>query len=258
MAISKAIGKLELETFKVHFSEYKDQYVLIGGIATKLLLEEANLNARATKDLDIVLCAKALTKDFVVKFWEFVELGGYLVKKKTSGNSVLYRFEQPNRDYFPYMIELLSEKVEYFNSVDQVALPMVIDDQIVSLSAIIMNQEYYDFLMNNRTELDGIILADERVLIPLKINAYRDLSMKKSKGEPVKGDNIKKHRNDVLRLTMLLTNRALDHVPDRIKEDMKLFVDELLNEGGFIYNLGIEIEDIDQIKNILRTVYGLT
>ena len=79
-----------------------------------------------------------------------------------------------------------------------------------------------------------------------------------SKGEPVKGDDIKKHRNDVLRLTMLLTNRALDHVPDRIKEDMKLFVDELLNEGGFIYNLGIEIEDIDQIKNILRTVYGLT
>ena len=69
------------------------------------------------------------------------------------------------------MIELLSERVEYFEETDQIVLPLVIDDDVVSLSAIILNQEYYDFLMNNKVELDGIVIADERLLIPLKVSA---------------------------------------------------------------------------------------
>ena len=255
---SKSIGKSELDVFKSYFSEFKDQYVLIGGSATKLLLEEADLSARATKDLDIVLCAKALTKEFVTQFWKFIKSGGYQVKRKQSGNSIFYRFEKPEEISYPYMIELLSEKAEYFETIDQIALPLVVDNTIISLSAIILNQDYYEFLINNKIELDGIVLADERVLIPLKVTAYWDLKNKKARGEEIKGDDIKKHKNDAIRLSMLLTDAPMTNVPSRIKDDMKLFIDEISDEGGLLRNLDIAVDNIESIKNILRKVYGIT
>lgn len=256
MAKSKAIGKRELDTFKSYFGDYKDQYVLIGGSATKLVLEDADLRARATKDLDIVLCAKALAKEFVTKFWEFISAGGYEIKKKLNGGSVYYRFERPTVDGFPYMIELLSERVEYFEETDQIVLPLVIDDDVVSLSAIILNQEYYDFLMNNKVELDGIVIADERLLIPLKVSAYLDLKRRRDAGEPIKGDDIRKHKNDVIRLTMLLSGVPTSNVPSMIKDEIRAFTDELSDEGDLLRNLGIGIQGIESIKQLLRTVYG--
>lgn len=255
MAKSKAIGKRELDTFKTYFGDFKDQYVLIGGSATKMVLEDADLSARATKDLDIVLCAKALTKAFVLKFWEFIRAGVYEIKKKSNGKSVYYRFEKPSVDGYPYMIELLSEKVEYFEEAEQTVLPLIIEDNIISLSAIILNQEYYDFLMDNKVELDGIILADERLLIPLKVSAYLDLKKRKEAGEQVKGDDIKKHKNDAIRLAVLLSDAPLKNVPEIIKEEMRTFINELSDEGNLIKSLSVESIDTESIKALLRTVY---
>ena len=66
-----------LAIFREHFSEYKDSYVLIGGSACSLLMENAGLEYRVTKDLDIVLCIEALSKEFVEHFWDFVKNGNY-------------------------------------------------------------------------------------------------------------------------------------------------------------------------------------
>jgi hypothetical protein len=49
-----------LDVFQNHFARYTDQYVLIGGTAATLAMEEAGLEFRATKDLDIVLHIEAL------------------------------------------------------------------------------------------------------------------------------------------------------------------------------------------------------
>ena len=43
-----------LDVFGQHFSEFRDQYVLIGGVASWLTMAEAGQSFRATKDLDIV------------------------------------------------------------------------------------------------------------------------------------------------------------------------------------------------------------
>ena len=66
-----------LEIFRERFAAYVDQYVLIGGTAATLTMEEAGLEFRATKDLDIVLHVEALTPAFGDVFWKFVEDGGY-------------------------------------------------------------------------------------------------------------------------------------------------------------------------------------
>ena len=44
-----------LDVFREHFTGHADQFVLIGGTAATLAMEEAVLEFRATKDLDIVL-----------------------------------------------------------------------------------------------------------------------------------------------------------------------------------------------------------
>jgi len=44
-----------LKIFQQRFAVYVDQYVLIGGTAASLTMQEAGLEFRATKDLDVVL-----------------------------------------------------------------------------------------------------------------------------------------------------------------------------------------------------------
>ncbi|MBQ3368753.1 hypothetical protein IJG44_07615 [bacterium] len=39
-----------IDVFREHFKDFKDQYVLIGGMACDLLLDEAGIPFRATKN----------------------------------------------------------------------------------------------------------------------------------------------------------------------------------------------------------------
>ena len=66
-----------MNKFQEHFAGFGDQYVLIGGAASDLVMEDAGATFRATKDLDIVLCLEALNQEFAEAFWEFINAGGY-------------------------------------------------------------------------------------------------------------------------------------------------------------------------------------
>jgi hypothetical protein len=77
-----------LDRFRTHFADFADQYVLIGGTATFLVLDEAGLDARMTRDLDIVLCVEALESDFIKAFWAFVHAGGYQNQQRSTGKKV--------------------------------------------------------------------------------------------------------------------------------------------------------------------------
>ncbi|MBI5910484.1 MAG: hypothetical protein HY848_11080 [Betaproteobacteria bacterium] len=44
-----------LDIFRKYFAGHADQFVLIGGTAATLAMEDAGLVFRATKDLDVVL-----------------------------------------------------------------------------------------------------------------------------------------------------------------------------------------------------------
>ena len=70
-----------LDKFREQFRAHAGQHVLIGGAACDLLMGEAGLEFRPTKDLDIVLCA------FVRSFWEFVRAGKYQAQQSATGES---------------------------------------------------------------------------------------------------------------------------------------------------------------------------
>ncbi|MCF0134012.1 MAG: hypothetical protein HUJ72_09120 [Blautia sp.] len=98
-----------VDVFQEYFRDYTDQYVLIGGAACSVSFEEQEINFdRTTKDLDIVLIVEAQTKEFGERFWQFIRDGRYRIRAKSNGNPQFYRFDKPEEDRFPKMIELFS------------------------------------------------------------------------------------------------------------------------------------------------------
>ena len=96
-----------LDVFREYFAGHADQFVLIGGTAATLAMEEAGLEFRATKDLDIVLHIEALRPEFGEVFWSFVEAGRYEIRQASdTGKPVFYRFQKPADERFPAMLEL--------------------------------------------------------------------------------------------------------------------------------------------------------
>jgi glutathionyl-hydroquinone reductase len=84
-----------IDQFRAHFENFNNRYVLIGGAACYLAMEEVGLEFRVTKDLDIVLCVEALDTEFVGQFWDFIKKGRYQNRQKSTGKKLLYRFYGP-------------------------------------------------------------------------------------------------------------------------------------------------------------------
>lgn len=57
-----------LDIFINHFKGQEGKYILIGGAACDIALNDAGLAFRATKDLDIVLLIEVLDKEFSAVF----------------------------------------------------------------------------------------------------------------------------------------------------------------------------------------------
>ncbi len=96
----------ESETFRRYFEGYENQYVLIGGAACDIVFESNETLFRATRDLDVVLIVEALTPAFGEKFREFIRDGGYRNKATNGEKPQFYRFDKPEDDSYPKMIEL--------------------------------------------------------------------------------------------------------------------------------------------------------
>ena len=103
-----------LDKFKVYFANFSEQYVLIGGAACDISFDEIGADFRATKDLDVVLVVEALTKKFGQRFWEFIRKGGYQHRARSNGKPQFYRFEKPENQEFPKMIELFARTDVFF------------------------------------------------------------------------------------------------------------------------------------------------
>jgi len=156
-----------LETFKKYFKDYPDNYVIIGGTACDLIIDGAGFEARATKDIDIILIVEALTKEFVKKFWEFINDGDYTDREKSEGERKYYRFTKPKNKKFPLQIELFSRIPDFLELDGEPHLtPIPAEDDLSSLSAILMDDEYYNFTIeNSKNEKDAHRDFHSRVLI---------------------------------------------------------------------------------------------
>lgn len=214
-----------LDLLSERFADFRDAFILIGGAACDLWFSDQNLAFRTTRDLDIVLILDRLSPEFVDRFREYVQDGEYNQKQRNEdGPPVLYRFAKPGNEEYPYMIELFCRAAPELDlDPDQQIIPVRMEDAR-SLSAILLQESYYQFLLDHCRESRGIVAADAAALIPLKARAWLDLTERKAAGEKVKEDDIKKHRNDVFRLAITLPGEPDNPLPDELAHDVDRFL----------------------------------
>jgi len=229
-----------LEVFREHFRNYSDRYVLIGGAACDIAMTGAGLAFRATKDLDIVLYVEALDTAFVQAFWEFVRAGGYEVQEKSTGEKQFYRFQKPTNADFPFMLELFSRQPDVLQVTEGSHLtPLPVDEDASSLSAILLDNDYYDFIRAGRQEIDGLPWVGVAQLIALKARAWLDLTERAGHGEQIDSKTIKKHKNDVFRLYQILDPAIDPAAPKTVKKDVGEFISRIRAEEVDLKSLGL-------------------
>lgn len=247
-----------LDKFSEYFKGFEDRYTLIGGVACYLNLTQAGIDFRATKDLDIVLSAEAIDTEFVQKFWDFVKEGGYQHQEKSTGKKQLYRFSRPWHADFPYMLELFSKQPDdVFLEFDGELTPIPVDDDVLSLSAILLDEDYYQCIKDGGIEIEGVPVLTPAYLVPFKMRAYCDLSARRAKGETVDSKDIKKHKNDVLKISQVLSPTSKIHVAEVIKQHMREFITEIAGQDISMKSLGLAGIAVEDIIGLWQKIYEL-
>jgi hypothetical protein len=220
-----------LDKFKHYFQAYPNNYVIIGGTACDILMEEAGFTPRATKDIDLILIVEALTSEFVEKFWEFIKAGNYERQEKSADERKYYRFLKPENKEFPFQIELFSRTPDNVDLQEPAHLtPIPVDDDLSSLSAILMEDDYYNYLLQNCATESGLQLANLDALICLKAKAFLEISERIAKGGKEDAKHLKKHKNDVFKLAAMLPNESNYELPTSMKKQMNEFLQAIENE----------------------------
>ena len=212
-----------LNTFKKYFEGYEDQYVLIGGTACDIVFESNDASFRATRDIDMVLIVEAMTPEFGEKFWRFVQDGKYRNKATNEEKPQFYRFDKPEDESYPKMIELFCRSNFELREMSGIT-PIHIDDTVSSLSAILLDDDYYKVLLDGKVITDGLSVLRPEYLILFKAKAYLDLKQRKENGESVDSNNVKKHKKDILRIVAELMLDKANALPSLVKSDIDLFI----------------------------------
>lgn len=154
------------------------------------------------------------------------------------------------------MIELFTRKPEAIQlPEDAVLTPVPIDEDISSLSAILLDDDYYNFLKQGKVNIDGITVLDAAYLIPFKAKAWMDMTERKAAGESIDSKDIRKHRNDVFRLTQLINPTEKITAPTGVCEDIREFVGRMKEENVDVKQLNLPGTTKEQILKELEELY---
>ena len=203
-----------LDKFRDAFANFSDNYIIIGGTACNIAMTGTTMRPRTTHDIDIIVIVENMTPEFAKCFWNFVKEAGYRPEKcKHTDNEKpkyeLYRSLYGKKGY-PEMIELLARRVDFLlEPTDLTIEPLPIDENTSSLSAIVMDDDFYHFTIAHSQLTDGIRHATPAALIALKAKAYLNLLHDKKSGKHVNSKDIKKHRSDVLKNVAIIEESSI-------------------------------------------------
>ena len=199
---------------------------------------------------------EALDASFVRAFWGFVRAGKYQVQQSATGERRYYRFLKPENDEYPFMLELFARKPDMLELAEGAHLtPIPVDEEISSLSAILLDDAYYAFLHSGKRTIEDIPIVGPEHLIPLKARAWLDLTRRKEAGDAIDAKSIAKHKNDVFRLYRVIDPAFKTDIPKDIRADMGAFLDAMASESVDLKNLGIKDQGLDSILDELRRLY---
>lgn len=242
-----------IKEFADYFAGYEDCYTIIGGAACEILLSATSIDFRATKDIDMIVMFEDRFEEFANRFWEYIKAGGYRCGWKNSDKPHFYRFTEP-KEGFPSQIELFSRKPGYHLEGGSNIIPIHIDDDISSLSAIMLNDDFYNFMRMGKVTINGLSVLKASYIIPFKMYAWLNLKDEKAAGNHVNSRDLKKHKNDVFQLFQIVPDDEVVEVSGDVEETIDRFVNEIVDETIVFKDLGID-SDMDTEINALRNVY---
>ena len=214
-----------LDTFKKYFGAFPENYVVIGGTACDVIIEDAELIPRATKDIDIILVVEALNSKFVEQFWQFIQDGKYERKERSDEGRQYYRFMKPEVTSFPFQVELFSRIPDTIDlQAGAYLTPIPVDDDLSRLSAILMNDDYYNYMIEHSTDEDGLHRANTEALICLKAKAFLEIAERIANGSTEDKKQLKKHKADVFRMAIMMKEDEVHEIPEAIKEHLQAFM----------------------------------
>lgn len=246
-----------LDIFRNYFKGFEEQYVLIGGAACDILFASNGGQFRATRDLDMVLIVEALTTEFGERFWDFITKGKYRNKTTNAGTPQFYRFDKPDNELYPKMIELFT-KTNFKSKKINGLTPIHIDDEVSSLSAILLNDNYYQILLSGKVVVQELSVLRPEYLLLFKAKAYLDLKERKENGGYVDSRDIKKHKNDILRIATEFVMEQIETLPEDIHTDIKEFLNMVETEpfeANLLKEYGLSNRDV---TTQLRQIYNLS
>ena len=250
-----------LNLFADHFSTFTDHYILIGGGACDVQFGEMDINFRATKDLDIVLIVEVVNDDFVEHFWNFVKAGKYAIAEVDS-KKCFYRFISPATEGYPKMLELFARKPDMIKDKPDFHITDIpTGEEVSSLSAILMDDEYYAFTISNSELINGVHVASLAALICLKARAFLNNRKRKDEGQNVQEGDIGKHKKDILRLVSILNPDQSVKVPATIESDLREYIqvvrDDEATAKALIKQLGLGNITLGEIIKRLQQSFGI-
>ena len=244
-----------MESFREKFKDYTDCYTIIGGAACDIIMSENDTDFRATKDIDMILILEDKSQEFAKIFWEYIKEAEYKCGWKNSDKMHFYRFTEPKSEY-PVMIELFSRMPDYHLVVEEGIIPIHIDDDTSSLSAILLNDDFYNFMLRGRTVVNDVSVLNAEYIIPFKMFAWLDLRNRKRNGEHVNEKDLKKHKYDVFRLLQIVRNDIKIETEGLVRESIVEFLDVVLEETLPLAQLGLPFEKEEAIA-IMSEVYSV-
>ena len=149
-----------------------------------------------------------------------------------------------------------------FNNVDfQLLLTQILHLNLKRVKIASNDMEYLDKVLGVKVTYEdvefkhGVTVLDAAYLIPFKAKAWMDLTNRKAAGEHVDSKNIKKHKNDVFRLTELIDPTVKITAPQGVYTDVQEFVQRMRNESVDLKQLGLIGRTKDRILDELKDLY---
>jgi len=123
------------------------------------------------------------------------------------------------------MLELFSREPDHFDLADDATLtPVPAGEAADDLSAMLLDNAYYDFIHQGATELAGVTCLRPSYFIPLKAFAWLNLSADAKVGKRIDQADIKKHRNDIVRLAQAIRPDDRIKLPESIQSHLRDFI----------------------------------
>lgn len=243
-----------IQSFVEQFRDFPDCYTIIGGTACDILMSDAGLDFRATRDIDMILILEDRFSGFAERFWNYIKAGGYRCGWKNNDAVHFYRFTEPQSAGYPKQIELFSRLPDYHLEVPNGIIPIHIDNQTSSLSAILLDDTYYNFMLKGRTIIDGLNVLQAAYLIPFKMYAWLNLIQQKAEGREVNDKDIRKHKYDVFRLLQIIPANARIDAGEAIRADIRAFLVAMEQQELPLQQLKIPMEQGTGIR-MLHSIY---